>query len=253
MKSLFFILMAFAPCSAIGQAQLKLAPPKVRQYAPFFARKTTLQLEFALDGASIRYAAAGDDKASIYRKPIQVRKTGSIRVWTEHPDFLHSDTIDLPFFTVAAIPEKVHLLTASDSLYPGNGASGLIDLKQGGRDLHDGNWLGFRGDSVIVDVTFKHSKRLKTLIISLFDNPSSWIWPCRSVSVYAGNLNLAGEWHQVSEAKEYTGFRLFTLVPVLKQRYDKIRIVLKTYGLIPENYPGAGSPAWLFLDEILFQ
>jgi hypothetical protein len=36
-------------------------------------------------------------------------------------------------------------------------------------------------------------------------------------------------------------------------RSDTIRIQIIPFGKLPEGHPGAGNPAWLFLDEILFQ
>lgn len=42
-------------------------------------------------------------------------------------------------------------------------------------------------------------------------------------------------------------------VVLRRVKVDRLRIVVVPYGPLPEGHPGAGKPAWLFLDEIVFQ
>lgn len=257
MKYPLLVLIAFVPLAVAGQQKLKLAPPKVREYTAFFLEKSTLQLEFALDGAEIWYFKQGDSLAEKYTRPLVLEKSGEIKIWTRHPDFENSDTLVLPFFESKYFPAESSFLTNPDSLYAGTGAKGLFDLKQGSRDLHDGSWSGFRGDSVVILMSWKKKVKPRMVLVSEFDSPSAWIWPASGIEVFGrnnqGNWEKTGEWKNESGQVKHTAPRVFQTVSLGKMPYKTYKILVRTNGRIPANFPGEGSNAWLFIDEILFQ
>lgn len=220
-------------------------------------------MEFDLDSAVIHYTVNGGyptDKAPVYSKPIVVQESAVVRAKSRHPDFATSTLAERRLIKVAHLPDSMSLQTAPDSLYPGRGKASLFDLQKGSRDLKDGRWLGFRGDTVLVEGRFKKPISCKTMLVSTLSDPGAWVYPPARIEVYGdsgdGHWLPMGVWTSPPASRlkdrpaDYTLYERVVLRPVELERF-RIRII--PFGNLPEGHPGAGQAAWLFLDEIIFQ
>lgn len=255
---LFLLLPAFA----ISQPY-QLTAPRIVPESVFFREKTKVQLDFDLEGARILYTTDGKlpgKDALVYKEPFTVDSSAVIRVKSEHPDFMASPPGEKQLIRVSVVPDSFRLLAVPDSTYPGRGAAGLFDLQKGGRDLRDGRWLGFKTDSVVVETQFKQATANRVLLISSLFDPGAWIFPPKSVEVYgqAGDKPWMpmGRWLAKADAPwkdkpaRYDDYVRVVLRPV---KVDRLRIRIIPHGPLPEGHPGAGQPAWFFVDEIAFQ
>jgi hexosaminidase len=91
-------------------------------------------------------------------------------------------------------------------------------------------------------------------------NYGSWVLPPREISVQTKNNR--GQWRNrvkwTASSAELANMQLQSdfwqkTLKLTASRSDTIRIQIIPFGKLPEGHPGAGNPAWLFLDEILFQ
>ena len=241
---------------------IQLAPPQFIGGPVFFITKSKVSLEFDLDNSAIHYAFNDTltQHSPVYNKPVKIRNSGTLKVMATHPDFLPSEVLEKQFVKVRYQPKNLKLLTPPNEKYPGKGAASLHDLKKGARDLHDGAWLGFLSDTIAMEVLFVDKKLCNSLIISTLIDKGAWVFPPRKIVVYAKNKQSA--WEQIglwqaentstsnAPGPNYAEFISLELQP-MKTR--EIRIEVLPWGLLPLGHPGAGTPAWLFLDEIVFQ
>lgn len=241
---------------------IQLAPPQFIGGSVFFKTKTKVSLAFDLANAAIKYAFQDSlsQNAPDYKKPLIIRSSGTLKVKATHPDFLSSEVVERQFIKVMHQPKTLNLLTSPNEKYPGKGAEGLHDLVKGTRNLRDGSWLGFLRDTIAMEVFFIDKKVCKKLIISTLIDPGAWVFPPQEVAVYAKNKAL--EWEEIgcwrlgaalaadAQGANYAEFINISLQPV---KTREIRIEVLSWGPLPQGHPGAGSPAWLFIDEIVFQ
>jgi hypothetical protein len=256
MRYLFLLFPVLLKAQAIP-----LAPPRIQSESVFFLKETAVELAFDLDSASIHYALNSTPTAQspVYTKPITIKETTALNAVATHPDYLMSAVAGKRFVKVKYVPNVVQLLTLPNKNYPGRGAASLYDLKKGSTDLHDGNWIGFLGDTVVVESTFKRKINCNQLQISTLSDLNAWILTMKSFTVFGKNKQ--GVWQNIGSwqapaddilatAATYDSFQTVILQPLSTR---EIRIEIIPFGPLPKEHPGAGQPAWLFLDEIVFQ
>ncbi len=262
MRKIQLALYFFLP-ACLGAQTFQLAAPHIHVDSIFFKSRAVVRLDFDLQGASIHYATTGTfptNQSPVYRHPLEIDSSTSVRAIARHPDFISSPMAEVQVLKVNFQPDSVQLKTAPDSLYPGGGVAALFDLKNGSRDLKDGQWLGFRQDTVVVEVQFAQPVTCKNVVLSTLFAPESWVFPPARVEV----LNLSddrppqymGAWQgpAIDNLRDRPGvggpFRKVLLRPAA---VDRLQIRVIPYAQLPAEHPGAGQPAWLFLNEIVFQ
>lgn len=261
MRRLAF-LYCFWPALLAAQT-FQLAPPQLVCDSPFFARQTRITLAFDLEGAEIRYTLDGtapDARALRYDTPLDISQTTLLKAAAFHPDFKPSETVDLQVFRTAGAPVNISLDKPPSSIYPGGGAATLVNGRKGSADLHDRQWLGFAGDTAVVQMTFTQKKRFKTLTVSTLQQPGAWVFPPRRIEVWGaakpdarfeslGAWNLPGPLQADSPAQS----SCFIKIPLRGDKVRFLKISVQPYGPLPDWHPGKGLPAWLFLDEIMVE
>jgi hypothetical protein len=262
MNSLLKLLLVLLPGTAVSQA-FRLSPPQIYVESRFFTDSTTVSFGFEMEGASVFYKTDGKNGTNgfqHYTGPVTIKHTADLKAYAIHPDYWSSEMAAV-HLTKAGYTLKTGTLTPEpDKQYPGNGAQTLFDLKSGSNDLRDGKWIGFQGDTVILDAQLSGKPGLRRVIVSAMANYGSWVLPPREISVQTKNNR--GQWRNrvkwTASSAELANMQLQSdfwqkTLKLTASRSDTIRIQIIPFGKLPEGHPGAGNPAWLFLDEILFQ
>ena len=256
MRCFLLLLPAFVQAQTI-----QLAPPQIHSDAVFFVKSTKATLDFDLENARIHYSftTEPDIKSPVYRAPLVINSSKTLYAVASHPDFRNSPVATAPFVQVKFVPENVHCLKSADKAYPGKGNRSFCDLQKGSRDLHDGNWLGFLTDTLVLEVDFKNQVNCKQLLISTLSDKKAWIFPIKSATVYgetaSGVWTTLGQWHSVNtnDLTQAADYNLFQAVKLTLLKTRRFRIELEAFGVLPAGHPGAGTLAWTFLDELVFQ
>jgi hexosaminidase len=118
----------------------------------------------------------------------------------------------------------------------------------------DEEWLGWNGDDFEGTIDFQNPEQIAKVIVRVFNNPNSWVYPPSSITVLASSDGLNFEELSKVETAASVGMGAQTFELKLKQgafRFLKIKAV--NHGLIGKGNPGAGYPAWLFLDEVVVE
>lgn len=115
----------------------------------------------------------------------------------------------------------------------------------------DGNWLGFEGEPMEVVIDFENKVSLKTFSANFHNEVNSWIHHPNEVKIYgksdAGEWTLIGEWSSRSKGKKIVN----VTIDLKPGKYQEIKVVAENKN-IPAGFNGEGSPAWIFVDELVF-
>ncbi|MBK8923068.1 MAG: chitobiase/beta-hexosaminidase C-terminal domain-containing protein [Saprospirales bacterium] len=262
MNHIAFAILFFFPALAWSQT-FPLAAPQVSVDSVFFRKQARVEMAFDLDGAVVHYTINGGfpfDSTPVYQKSLMLGESAVIRAKTAHKEFLPGPMVERQIWRVGFSPDSAKLRTAPDSLYAGRYTATLFDLQKGAMQLKDGRWLGFRGDTIVVEAWFRKTIQAKLVILSTLFDAGAWIFPPARIEVYGASgdkdWQFMGVWVARAESNiktrqpDYHTFQKVLLRPAPAERFQ-IRII--PYGPLPDWHVGAGQPAWFFIDEIAFQ
>lgn len=138
--------------------------------------------------------------------------------------------------------------------YSAGGDRALIDGIRGGNDFRTGDWQGFQGQDVSIEIDLGKVTYLDSIIVGVLQDERSWIWFPKGIEV-ATSFNKRN-WStsvMVNEiGRDVKGSLVQDLAIALggrKARYIKIHA--KNAGVCPPGHLGAGGDSWIFMDEII--
>ena len=159
--------------------------------------------------------------------------------------------ISQKFYINKATGKKASLATEASKSYPGNGAFTLVNGVQNEKGFsRSEEFLGFNGKDCEAIIDLGKMDTINKIMVHSLEQQGSWIYLPKSIEVFTSidgmNFNLQPVF-EVTESKP--GNHIFTIsVPAITALFVKVKI--NNYGQIPNGSPGAGNPAWLFVDEI---
>jgi len=176
-----------------------------------------------------------------------------------------SPVVKRTFHFNKATAQKITLSEQPHERYNEGGAFTLVDGITGQEKRVNTEWLGWR-KSVTITVDLGSEQDISSIAIGSRNETYSWIHLPKKVSfsvssdgkayknVGSSTPSTATEtWRDEGgreqlRSKSPLGRQLFSSAAGGRGRY--VRITVEHPGNIPEGYPGAGNPAWMFLDEV---
>ena len=154
----------------------------------------------------------------------------------------------------AALGRFVDLADPHSPRYPAGGPEALTDGILGSGHFDDGRWQGFEGVDLLAVVDLGEPVEVEAVACRFLQSTAAWIWLPRVMEVNLSDDGrsfrpFATAGHRV-EARA-SGARVEELTaaaPADRARFVRVRA--RSLGTCPQWHPGAGSPAWLFADEI---
>ena len=121
----------------------------------------------------------------------------------------------------------------------------------------DGQWLGFKGNDMVLTVDLKKEEYVNRVRVNALAMANRWIFLPQEVQVF---ISADGKDYKMIGSKSHT-FNHQTgenqIVPFIVNtesvsgRY--VKVVAKNAGMLPAWHKGAGNPAWLFVDEVVIE
>lgn len=264
MKTIILIWAGMALAWVTGAQEYQLAPPQVFYASPFFEHTTSVRMEFALEGAVIRYTMDGTDpslQSPVYTQTVVLDKSCVLRAASFHAAYRPSEPVEYRFFKQQWIesPDSMWLEQAPSVRYAGLGVQTLLDKVKGSANFGDGRWLGFEGKTLALHLFWNKKKKIKGLTISRWNDAAAWIFPPVQISVsgsmdgqvfiplFQKELPVPAEGSPLLSGQQYDELDW----PARKWRFLEIR--MDPLNALPNWHQGKGSPAWLFVDEILIR
>ena len=113
------------------------------------------------------------------------------------------------------------------------------------------DWLGFKGTNLEAVVDLGEVKSINRVALDALIDEGSWIHFPKAVEIFIsddGNQFKSIFRNENPDAKSRT-----IKLPIGRQQARFVKVVAENAGLIPDGKPGAGNPAWLFVDEIVVE
>lgn len=235
-RHIFDVKAVYRPNPATGSLDVKLS---TADRAP---------IHYTLDGSEPTVASPVCDsvlhiKASGVLKAIAIRSTGTSRVLMEEINLskasLKKITADQPI----------------NQQYFYEGASTLVDGLRGDTNYKTGRWIAFYKNDMAVTIDLGQPTELSSVALSTCVNKGDWVFDARGLSIEVSDdgehfTPVASEAYPAMKAEDANGVIAHQLTfKTVKARYA--RVVALSEKSIPEWHGGKGSPAFLFVDEIV--
>lgn len=244
-----------------GSTILPLNDPQLLPASTFFRDSVQVTLSHPVSGVELRYTLDGNEpdslQAPVYRNSFILRDDAVVRVKGYKTGWQSSREVRRVYHRTAPVTGRIHLLNRPHPRYRGREAHLLDDLESGSDNYADGKWLGYHGQSMEASVHFAADTRVDTLCFSVMQAYGSHIYPPAEIRVWGGvdsaGAKLLARLRTHLDRPEEAAQRRLIHVPVRSSGLRYLRLEAAPYQPIPQSYPGAGNPAWIFIDELLFR
>ncbi len=208
----------------------------------------------------IKYTLDGSEPtmdSKNYIGPIILTRSTEIKACLVHENDL------VPYITrdkVAihkGIGKKIVYGTPYHDGYRAAGKKNLNNGVLGTEYFRDERWQGFLGTDVDITVDLGSVEPLSIISTRFYSTISSWIFQPESVTISVSETgkNFTEIFHSVNTLTEDTENKeILTYAyegPPIKARY--VKLTGKSIGVCPEWHKGAGSNAFMFVDEIIIE
>ncbi|MCD8539721.1 MAG: hypothetical protein LRY55_08090 [Leadbetterella sp.] len=107
---------------------------------------------------------------------------------------------------------------------------------------------------------FSSPKELKNITVSMLEKVDSYIMPPKSIEVWgkpaSGKVSdkeqLLGKISPGQPLAARSRKTMYFDILLPRQKYREIRIRVNNVNPLPAWHPGRGTPAWVFVDEVVF-
>ncbi|MEL6987356.1 MAG: FN3 associated domain-containing protein [Bacteroidota bacterium] len=237
---------------------IKLKAPSITANAEIFKDTLSVSMNINLKDAKIYYTLDNSDpdsNAILYREAIVLDQSQTLKAICMKKGWDTSDPIERTFIKAGHEVTDVSLNIQPNKKYFANGASSLVDLKKGNNKFAEGNWLGFQGQDVMVDLDLGEVKSLKSIAVSALEDINSYIFYPKGIEV---ETSLDGK--SFTNTKQINIPIPNTSNPANQKsfllEFDKhdaryIRVAIAGVLKNPDWHPAPGAKNWVFIDEII--
>ncbi len=209
--------------------------------------------------AEIRYTLDGSeptDRSFKYNGPFTIDENTTVKLFARAPEKTPSKVIE-GFFNLMPEGRMVTYKTSYNPQYSAGDSIALIDLIRGTDNFQTGSWQGFHGVDVDVVVDLGQTQRVNMIKAGFLQDQGSWIfmpeWVEFSISKDGISFEKVGRENNLTDEHQGGGITHDFSIMMNNKDIRFIKVVGKNRGICPEWHPGAGNPAWLFIDEIVVE
>lgn len=221
-----------------------------------FKKYEFIMLKSIDEDSKVYYTLDGSEptmNSSVYQKPVRLDNTTVVKAFSYNSILGKSKTIEGKFTKIPA-GRSIKLISNYNPQYPGSGNDALIDLEKGSKNWRLGGWQGFLGVDFEAIVDLGKVQFVKKVSPEFIQDVGSWIcFPTRvdvEISENGKDFVSAGSVVAEVDLKLSSKVEISSFDVKIEKDTRYIRIKAKNYGKMPAWHPGAGDPAWIFIDEI---
>ncbi len=233
------------------------APPRVtiEPNGGAFQDSMTVRLLSDGEGVAIYYTLDGTTptlESARYTAPISLTRSATVRALPAVGGELGIETSEARFIE----GKRVRGITFEKKYspkYAGHGDATVADGLRASAAFDDGKWLGFESADMIATLDLGEAQPIRNITAGFLQQQGSWIFlPSRvtcSVSLDGKTWKtLPDVTYPVAQTAEVVVRDCTFRTGEIKARY--VKVVARNVGTCPPWHEGAGSNAWLFVDEI---
>ncbi|WP_186755553.1 FN3 associated domain-containing protein [Echinicola salinicaeni] len=236
-----------------------LNPPQIKYSKVIFDENEKVEIEHPISSVEVFYTLDGTEPDSIsslkYEAPILIDNTSSIKARAYAKGWLKSEQVDAYFYKSGIQPKDVELKTSPSGEYQGNGKATLFDLVKGDSNYASGDWLGFKDEPMVLEISIPEGQDVENIAFSLMYHEEAHIFP--PVKILVEGKSRAGAWKTIvqeapevpAKSKRSRMKQLFYQLDL--SNYDKLKLTLYPNQHLPAWHRGAGDKGWVFIDEVV--
>ncbi|MCX6163758.1 MAG: GH92 family glycosyl hydrolase [Ignavibacteriae bacterium] len=246
------------PISSINDELINPVPFIVADSRTF--KKYQFIMLKAIDADSkVYYTLDGSEpnmNSSFYQKPIRLDKTTVVKAFANSKDYGRSKTIEGKFIK---LPEgrSIKLFSKYSPQYTAGGDDALIDLQLGDKNWRLGQWQGYLGVDFEAIIDLGKIQFVKKIAPRFLEDVRSWIcFPTEvkfEISDDGKDFKFAGTKSFDYDIRESKKVEIKSFDITLNKETRFIKIKAMNYGKLPDWHPGAGDPAFIFIDEVVIE
>ena len=211
------------------------------------------ELKSSQNPEGIRYTTENSTPNStsrLYQKPIPISTSQTIQSGYFENGELKSAISSQSFQISKSTGKNIELEYQPSPNYSFNGSLNLVDGITGNPKILGKTWLGFSGKDLVATIDLGEKTEFSEVSIGMLDNVGSWIHLGKRVEIFTSEDKKEFKSIGSIDLEEIRKNKGQLHIKVGKQNTRYIKIHASNAGIIPEGNPGAGSEAWLFVDEI---
>lgn len=214
----------------------------------------TITLE-TLSTDPIRYTLDGSEPtagSTLYEAPLQLSEPASFRAAVIGKDFRSRTLKEEIVFSLSSL-KPVTLKEQPSKGYVFDGAPELVNGLNGGENYKSGRWLGFQGKDVNAVIDLGKPTAVRQISFNTNVVKGDWIMGASGVTVKGSDdgktfreiISL-----DIPELKQSDKDGIYPHTVEFDEETVRYVQVIIRGGLLPSWHGGAGSPAFIFVDEI---
>lgn len=211
------------------------------------------ELNSATNSKNIRYTTDNTSptwNSLVYTNPIKIKENQTIKAASFENKKQQSAVIEQFFSLSKATGKKVTLLNQPHENYAVGGSLTLFNGIQGDRSKPGKDWLGFSGKDLNVVIDLGKSENLDKVYVGVLESKGSWIYYPKQIEVLFSDDGQNFKSVAIIMGDNIKTFNGKVDVSFTSQQTRFVKVIATNEGKIAEGNPGAGSDAWLFVDEI---
>lgn len=211
------------------------------------------ELKSAINSKGIRYTTDGSNPNSSsipYLNPIEITNGQIIKAALFENEKQKSAAIEQQFFWSKAVGKKITLVNQPHENYSIGGALTLVDGIIGNRSKFGRDWLGFSGKDLNAVIDLGKPQTINKVKLCVLESQGSWIYFPKKIEVLISNDGQNFESVAQINSSEIKDVKGEVVLEVKVKKTQFIKVIVTNLGKISDGNPGAGSDAWLFVDEI---
>jgi hexosaminidase len=191
---------------------------------------------------------------ALYTKPFGITQSTIVKAATFQGSKKWSNTYSV-FYQVHKASGKPYTLSKQPEKYTGGASNALTNGVTGNYDFRT-NWVGLVNHDLDPTIDFGAITTFDKVSTHYYSSRENWIYPPVQAEVLVSDdgitfRSVVKKDIDAGKSGETSVEKIELNVPGTKARY--LKVVLKSYGLIPAGATGAGNGAWLFADEIIVE
>lgn len=205
------------------------------------------------ESGAIRYTTNGEDPTSDSKKyagPIPINENLILKAAYFEGGEQKGAIISQKFKVSKSTGKNTSLENSPSEPYAENGALSLVDGIKGDINNHRTDWLGFKGDDVVVIIDLEKKRHFSNIQFSTLNLPDWNIYFPTKADVFVSDDGYHFKLIKSISNKSIKKANGQLNLELSKQKSRFVKLKLKNMGTIPKNLSGAGSKALILIDEI---
>jgi len=250
------LLLVLSHCTRktkyIEASNVQLTTPLINSTSLFASKSNKIETAYMNSSTSLEviYLDRAENKTYNSKESVVLDQIGTYKLRAINPPFLPSEWIEIKVLPQGKPIKSIDWISDVSPNYFKGGSAVLNDGKSADISFHSNGWTG-SNSPFRLKVKLDAPIAVDSLTLGVLYNPSAWICPRSEVqitikdklTVVQKEFDIAVEGNLNEQKHAFVSFDL-------GEKASEIQLDFIPKNL-PEEHPGAGTPAWLFLDELI--